>query len=290
MKINAYRMWVQLVFSTIHNGYLKGFAEGKIFTGASKGICFPGLNCYSCPGAIAACPIGALQAELTERGFRFPFYVLGFLVVFAAIFGRGVCGFLCPFGLFQDLLNKIPFPKKLRSLPGEKILRGIKFLLLTLFVILLPIFVVDIVGQGSPWFCKYICPAGTLSGAILMIKNPLLRNALGFLYAWKLFLLIFTIFLSIILYRPFCRYFCPLGGFYGLFNGVSLFRYSVEEDQCIRCGKCQRVCPFDIPVYDQPNAIDCIRCGRCIDHCPVSCIQVIKPWSFEKKEVGNSID
>ena len=156
MKINSYRIWIQMVFSAVSNGYLKGFAEGRIFTGKTKGVCFPGLNCYSCPGALAACPIGALQAELTEKGFRFPFYALGFLTVFAALFGRAVCGFLCPFGLFQDLLDKIPFKKKWKRLPGEKILRLGKFVMLILLVILLPMMVLDIVGQGRQWFCKYI--------------------------------------------------------------------------------------------------------------------------------------
>lgn len=272
MKINSYRIWVQMVFSAVSNGYLKGFAEGRIFTGKTKGICFPGLNCYSCPGALAACPIGALQAELTEKGFRFPFYALGFLTVFAALFGRAVCGFLCPFGLFQDLLDKIPFKKKWKRLPGEKILRLGKFVMLVLFVILLPMLVLDIVGQGSPWFCKYICPSGTLSGAFLLIKNPLLRNTLGFLYAWKMFILIGITLLSTILYRPFCRYLCPLGGFYGLFNKISFYRYTIEEKDCIRCGKCQEACPFEIPTYDTPNAVDCIRCGRCVDVCPTECL------------------
>lgn len=276
-----------MVYGAVSNGYLKGFAEGRIFTGKSKGLCFPGLNCYSCPGALAACPIGALQAELTEQGFRFPFYVLGFLTVFAALFGRVVCGFLCPFGLFQDLLDKIPFSKKIKSLPGEKLLRGMKFVMLVLFVILLPMLIVDIVGQGSPWFCKYICPSGTLAGAFLLIKNPLLRETLGFLYGWKMFILVGISLLSIPLYRPFCRYLCPLGGFYGLFNSVALFRYRIEESECIHCEKCQRTCPFEIPVYEKPNAVDCIRCGRCVDACPTSCIKVVKPLSRKKKTDQN---
>ena len=123
-----------------------------------------------------------------------------------------MCGWLCPFGLVQDLLHKIPFVRKLRRLPGEKWLRRIKYLLLIGFVILLPLFAVDAFGQGSPWFCKYVCPSGTLlAGWPLAAVNPMLRDVLGFLFAWKSLLLILLIVLSLLVYRPFCRYLCPLG-------------------------------------------------------------------------------
>jgi hypothetical protein len=113
------RLIVQLVFTALSNGYVRGFAEGKIFTGKIKSVCVPGLNCYSCPGASGSCPIGSLQATLGSRNHKSAFYVLGFLMIVGAFFGRLVCGFLCPFGLVQDLLYKIPFFKKLKKLPRK---------------------------------------------------------------------------------------------------------------------------------------------------------------------------
>lgn len=107
------RLIIQAAFTALTNGYVRGFAEGKIFTGSTKYVCVPGLNCYSCPGALGACPIGALQATLGSNKYQFAFYVLGFLMIFGALFGRLVCGFLCPFGLVQDLLHRIPLPKKM---------------------------------------------------------------------------------------------------------------------------------------------------------------------------------
>ena len=104
-----------------------GFFQGKIYQGPSKKICLPGLNCYSCPGAVASCPIGSLQAVISSRNFKFSFYVVGFMVFIGAIFGRFVCGWLCPFGLLQDLLHKIPFPKKIKTFKGDKLLRNLKF-------------------------------------------------------------------------------------------------------------------------------------------------------------------
>lgn len=113
--------------------------------------------------ARGACPIGSLQAVIGSWNFKMAYYVAGFLIFVGALLGRLVCGFLCPFGLIQDLLNKIPFPKKIRTFRGDKLLRKLKYVIFLVFVIILPMFVVDIMGQGScQYFCKLICPAGTL--------------------------------------------------------------------------------------------------------------------------------
>ena len=263
------RTLVQLVFAALTNGYAAGFAQGKIYKGAGKLLCVPGLNCYSCPGAVGSCPIGSLQAVITSREHKFTFYVLGFLLLFGALFGRLVCGWLCPFGLVQDLLHRIPFVKKLRRLPGERGLRYLKYAVLAGFVIILPLTVLDIVGQGQPWFCKYICPSGTLfAGIPLIAANPPLRAALGWLFTWKAAILALLVLLSIVLWRPFCRYLCPLGAIYGLFNPVAVYRFRIDKDLCTSCGACQAACKMDIPVHQTPNSPDCVRCGACRRACP----------------------
>ncbi len=266
-------MWVQICFTALSNGYATGFKQGKIYQGASKKLCLPGLNCYSCPGALGSCPIGSLQAVLADRNYSFAFYVVGFLLLVGALAGRFVCGWLCPFGLVQDLLHKIPFPKKLKKLPGDKVLKYLKYIILIGFVIILPMVVLDIVGQGSPWFCKYICPSGTLfAGIPLVSSNPFLRSALGWLFNWKITILVVLILLSIIVFRPFCKYLCPLGAVYGLFNPIALYRFKIDKDKCTDCGACQKVCPLDISVQKTPNSPECIRCGKCKTACPHNAI------------------
>ena len=268
------RTLVQLAFAALTNGYATGFAQGKIYRGPGKLVCVPGLNCYSCPGAVGSCPLGSLQAVLTGRTHKFPFYVLGFLLLFGALFGRLVCGWLCPFGLVQDLLHKIPFVKKLRRLPGERALRYLKYAVLVGFVIVLPLVVLDIVGQGQPWFCKYICPSGTLfAGIPLIASNPPLRAALGWLFTWKAAILLALVLLSIVLWRPFCRYLCPIGAIYGLFNPVAVYRFRIDEDRCTDCGACKAACKLDIDVRRTPNSAECVRCGACRRACPHGAIQ-----------------
>ena len=272
-KFTRIRLLIQLAFAALSNGYLKGFARGQIFTGSTKYLCLPGMNCYSCPGALGSCPIGALQATLNSRQYKLSLYVLGLLTVFGTLLGRFVCGFLCPFGLIQDLLFKIPFVKKIRRLPGEKSLRWLRFVFLGIFVILLPLFVIDITGLGEPWFCKWICPVGTLEGGIpLVLLNNAMREAAGFLFRWKLVILIITLLSSIIIYRPFCRYVCPLGALYGLFNKISLYRIKIDSEKCVGCGLCQKTCKLDIPVWKNPDSMDCIRCGECKAVCPEKAI------------------
>ena len=174
---------MQALWGLLTNSYLTGFVQGKIYKGKLKNLCVPGLNCYSCPGALGACPVGAIQSVIGNWNFKFAFYVAGFLMFIGALMGRFVCGWLCPFGLIQDLLHKIPFPKKIGTFRGDKLLRKLKYVILAVFVILLPMFLVDVLGQGAPYFCKLICPAGTLEGGLpLVLLNKSMRSALGWLY------------------------------------------------------------------------------------------------------------
>lgn len=267
------RLYVQIAFAALTNGYLIGFVQGKIFTGSTKYLCVPGLNCYSCPGALGSCPIGALQAVLGSREYKFSFYVIGFLLLIGSLLGRFVCGWLCPFGLVQDLLYKIPFVKKVKNLPGHKVLKWLKYVILVMFVILLPLFAVDMFGQGKPWFCEYVCPSGTLTGGVpLVLANEALRQTIGALYAWKMGILILLVLMSVVVYRPFCKYLCPLGAIYGLFNPIAFKRFEVDQSKCVKCGKCQKACKMDIRPWETPNNMECIRCGDCIKTCPTGAL------------------
>ena len=269
----APRHRIQALWALITNGQLSGFLTGKIYHGDVKNVCVPGMNCYSCPGAMGACPIGSLQAVMGSWKFKFSYYVLGIIFFFGALIGRFVCGWLCPFGLIQDLLHKIPFVKKMKTFRGDKLLRKLKYFIFAIFVVLLPLFVVDVLGQGSPFFCKLICPVGTLEGGIpLTLLNKSLRGAIGWLFAWKSVILAATIILSMIIYRPFCKYICPLGALYSLFNRISVFRYRVNPQACVHCGACARVCKMQCNPVKNANDLECIRCGQCAKVCPTKAI------------------
>ena len=168
-KQSAVRTWFQAAWFVLTNSYLRGYGTGTIFTGNTKVICLPGLNCYSCPGALGACPMGALQAVMGDSTYRISLYVFGMLAAMGALFGRLICGWMCPFGFFQDLLYKIPIKMKKKNLPGHKYLKYLKYVILVVFPILLVSIVTDLTGTSSPWFCEWICPSGMLLGAIPLV-------------------------------------------------------------------------------------------------------------------------
>lgn len=263
-----HRHRIQVLWALLTNSYLAGFAQGKIYQGKLKKLCVPGLNCYSCPGALGSCPVGAMQAVIGSWNFKFAFYAAGFLMLIGALFGRFACGWLCPFGLIQDLLHKIPFPKKIDTFKGDRLLRKLKYVFFLLFVILLPLCLTDVLGQGVPYFCKLICPAGTLEGGIpLALLNKSMHSALGWLYVWKNVLLLITVLLAVILYRPFCKYICPLGAVYSIFNPIAVFRYRVDMDRCTGCGACRKVCQMQLDPVKEVNHPECIHCGKCKKVC-----------------------
>ena len=266
------RNLIQAAAALLQNANLSGFFTGGIYKGAGKHLCVPGLNCYSCPGAVGACPIGSLQAVIGGRERNFSYYVVGVILLFGVLFGRLICGFLCPFGFIQDLLHKIPSPKPKMPPRLDRGMRWGKYVMLA-GVLILPAVLTDAYGIGAPVFCKYVCPAGTLEGGVpLLLLNKSLRAAVGFLFSWKMAILIIMLVGAVFIYRPFCKYLCPLGAAYGILNRFSVYQMRVDEDKCVGCGACESACRMNVQVTKNINSAECIRCGRCVSVCPASAI------------------
>ena len=264
------RRLVQLYSALLYNAHLKGFAEGQIYTGPLKAVCVPGLNCYSCPGAAFACPLGSLQNAVAASADRPAFYVVGLLLLFGLLLGRVICGFLCPFGLIQELLHKIP-TKKLKKSPLTRKLSWLKYAILIVFALAIPAWFA-LRHLPLPGFCKYICPAGTLEGALMLLLHPAntaLREMTGGLFWWKFTLMVLILGACVFVFRAFCRFLCPLGALYSLLSRLALLGVRVDQERCVDCGACVRSCPMDIrSVGDR----ECVHCGNCIEVCPTKAI------------------
>lgn len=270
----AQRKIIQIAAFGFTNFRIENFAKGTIYTGKWKEFCVPGLNCYSCPAASFACPIGAMQAVAGSRSFSISFYVLGIILAFGVIFGRAVCGFLCPFGLIQELICLIPVPKL--KLKGHfRLLRYLKYVILVVFVLVLPFAVTDATGLGLPWFCEYICPAGTLEAGIpLLSANSFLAQSIGSLFWLKFAILLAVLILCMFIYRFFCRVMCPLGAIYGLLNKISLYHVRFDPSKCTGCGQCAQACRMEVDPSKELRSTECILCGRCTGVCKTGALKM----------------
>ncbi len=262
----ATRRLIQLYSALLHNAHLKGFIDGEIYQGKAKYACVPGFNCYSCPGAVGACPLGAIQNALASSGHRAGWYVLGIIMLFGVILGRTICGWLCPLGLIQELLHKIP-TYKLQKSRMTRALSWLKYVILAVFVVAIPLWYGLRHDIPVPGFCKYICPAGTLEGAVGLLSNPNntgLFSMLGILFTRKFVIMLIIGLACVFCFRSFCRFICPLGAVYGLFNRFCLVGVRVDAGRCNGCGACVRSCGMDVRhVGDH----ECINCAKCMDVC-----------------------
>lgn len=271
------RRIAQIISALAANPYFPSLFKKQIYQGRLKGICVPILNCYSCPLAVGACPLGELQnffaslrVSFGAAKYQFGLYIIGSLAVVGSLIGRMPCGWFCPFGSFQELMYKIPTPKL--SIP--RFMSYFKYAFLVIMVIALPVLIVDDFGYGQTWFCKWFCPAGTLEAGIPMVSlNQSIRSQIGFLFSWKVGVLVIFLVWMVFSKRPFCRVVCPLGAFLSLFNKFSLFRMVVHPDKCVECSACYRNCPVELRIYETPDSPECIRCLKCVKACKYGVIE-----------------
>lgn len=280
---NLKRRCIQVAAFGFSNFYAGNFLDGTIYKGDWKKICNPGMNCYSCPAATTSCPIGAIQAIGGSINFNVGFYAIGFVLACGVVFGRGICGRFCPFGFIQELIYKIPFPK--RKLP--KAMTYLKYILLVFFVLLMPVMITNALGAGDPFYCEFICPVGTLEAGIPLIStHPELQAIIGWLFSWKMIVLIITIIGCLSIARFFCKTMCPLGAIYALLNKISFYHMQYIPKNCVGCMMCSKVCPMDVDPHVIPNASECIRCGKCVDACNTSALHLC---FVDKKETTSAI-
>lgn len=236
---------------------------------------FPFLNCQACEMATGACPVGLLQ-NLLIRGI-WPFYLVGSLILFGLVLGKTICGWLCPFGFVSDLFDR--FSLQLWRVPRK--LSHLRYFVLFLTVFAAVLFPVLMIYDRN-FFCSTICIPGKILGILPYYFTtaresffPVSRwlgdvTGSGFTIAFHLGLtLIALIAMLLISGRLFCRVLCPLGGFWGLFNYVSLAGVRHNARSCVGCGKCESVCPMGVS-SDFQGFIDrtsCMSCGKCISEC-----------------------
>lgn len=268
--LHSIRRASQLFGLLITNLYISVLFQKEIYKGPFKAVCVPFLYCHACPTATFSCPIGALQHYMAIH--QFPFFLLGHFILIGLLVGRMACGWLCPFGLLQELMYKI----KSRKIKIPKIFSLLPILFLLVLAMALPYFTTE------HWFSK-LCPIGTLVAGIPWVTwNPINPTTgsptiepgtVGLLFVIKILILLGLLILFVYALRPFCRYICPMGVFWGFFNKISILKLNVSSKCNHKCNSCNKRCPEDLKVYEDPDSPDCIRCLECVSckNVKVSC-------------------
>lgn len=230
-------------------------------------FCVPGLNCRYCPASVAGCPMRFMQRLFADGPIHLSVRVLCWLLLLAVVFGRFICGWLCPFGLVQDLLDKIPAPKIKKS-EWTRRLSYFKYVFFVVFIVAVPLGY-HLAGKRFMAFCHWVCPNLPFSRFLMTLSAGATIHPYMFL-DYNFAILAAVIVLSVFLFRPFCRFICPLGAFYGLFNKIALLSVKMDESKCVHCNACLRTCKMDIR---KVGDCECISCGDCKAACKFGAIR-----------------
>ena len=256
MKIRTYRITTQfLIFVALNMGLVIGF----------YGFPAPTFYCHGCPFASTLCPIGAIQYAVIVSPILLV-YIFGVLTLFGGIFGRGTCGWACPIGSLQDLVGLKVKYKKSEKLDKIKF-RWFKYVVLILLIVLSYIFMDKV-------FCD-ICPVGGLTATIpTFLLMPTLTPVEPF-FMIKMILTVLFLILIILISREWCKYFCPLGAYFSIFNKISLLTIKYNGNKCLSCAVplCKESCPMNIDPTKDIDSVECIRCGRCVEACPANALK-----------------
>lgn len=254
---NKIRMFILFLSLFVINGhiYLKNYG---VIAEVFKHIPLPVLNCYSSPTTIWACPAGLIQHFFVIGSFTFA--TVGILMLFGVLIGRWFCGWVCPFGLVQEMLFRIPTPKF--KLPEW--MRSTKYLIFIFMIVLMPMFFKNSIGMTETWFCNF-CPAGCMEAGIpVPIIEPSLRYLIGTMYWIKIVILVVLVLIpSLFIKRPFCSTICPVGLMMGITNKFSFLKLRYDESKCNQCGICSVDCPMGLDPTKDYGSIECIKCMNC---------------------------
>ena len=279
MTLQIKRYLTQVVVAFLYNSKPFVKLEGKKLAVPVQDVCVPGLNCMHCRYSLAGCPLGIAQKAMRGGWESVAWQVWGILVLIALIFGRMICGWACPIGFFQELLHKVPVPKINKNKFTRK-LANLKYIVGVVLVLAIPYYTGHYTSNGISSFCATICPGLLLEAAILpKVLNGQWSALTSLFYNARFYWLLFLIITMLVVYRPFCRFLCPLGAVYGLFNKFSLMGIKVDKHKCVHCKVCRKVCKMDVKIAGDR---ECISCGECLDKCPTKAISY-NSFSFGKK-------
>ena len=225
-----------------------------------------------------------------------------FIILITLFAGRSYCSFLCPLGIYQDIVSRVSsalnIKRKYKYSNENKVLR---YLILCLTLISFPLIGTLLILWLDPFslYGKFssIIVKPVLLGINNVIASLFLKfniysiHAIDIKYANLIViiitaLIIFFITLTAFLKgRLYCNSICPVGTCLGLISKVSFLKINISEDKCIHCGKCESICKSSC-IKQKDNYVDfsrCVSCFNCVSVCPNSSIKFMKQFTNEVK-------
>ena len=211
----------------------------------------------------AFCPFGAVESMYTyfHEGQLLcslgvgNFYMLIAVLLVTFLFRRVFCGYICPIGIISSFLRKTAAYFKIKELEVptklDNVLKYVRFLVL--------IIVLFFTAQLATLVFRNVSPCIILaSGEEEIEKSTYIAGAI-------------TVIASILIYMPFCRWFCPFSLVQNVFSKFGLAKIHRDKSTCVNCGKCATACPMNIQVdkVEYVKSAECISCFECIEACPV---------------------
>ncbi len=238
----------------------------------------------------------------------FPWFAFASFLIVGVLLGKAMCGWVCPFGFVQDLINFIRRRKREFSLRGHQTMLWVKYGVLAFALFISVTFAATkVMGRSGAYeraigeFAKapftMLSPAETLFATLprylegfrfALVEKPTLEAIAGFVTLPILFWVQLVIMIAVLVFaalipRGWCRYFCPHGAIMAIMNKFSFIGLRRDPVKCSKggCRLCVEVCPMRVPILDMPwekfSHEECIYCMKCVDACKDQAIKLKYP-------------
>lgn len=235
------------------------------------------------PGVEGFLPIGALTSlkYWLVSGTIHPVHPAA-LVIFLAILlmsllaKKSFCSWLCPVGTLSEVAHKLGkrmFGRNYRVWPWlDIVLRGIKYLLLLLFVVSI------LLGMSAEALIKF------LDAPYWAVSDVKMLHFFTNMSGTTLVVLTVLTLLSLFYKMFWCRYLCPYGALLGLASFFSPFKIRRDAAGCTGCRRCTSACPSALPVHSSTavSSPECTGCLTCVANCPEKNVLAMQPVFWKK--------